>query len=141
MSLAFNTLSLFYALLRDIGAFVTTAPPTDLISRVPALVIQTAPPSSVSNAPAPGKGAVVTATFFAIAKTDAEAFDLADRAYSKLWDSLHAITKFGWITRLEDLQAPYLITPAGYRQGSQSASSGPSHAFQYSFTLRAVLRK
>lgn len=128
---AFNTLGLLYELLKDQPAFVTTEPPADITNRLPALIIEADAPAAVSNLIRPGAAANVSFTITALAENDQESFSLCNRAYSALWDSRHEVTRWGWVTHLSEVQAPFLVASAQSAQG----------IFPYACALDAVIRK
>lgn len=131
MSKSFNTLNLFYDLLKDQDAFVTTSPPSDIATRLPALIIEASAPLMVQNHRNPGHGAVATVTISAIAEDDEVAFALADSAYSALWESKNRVTKWGWVSRLVEVQGPFL----------SSSELAAGHLFQYTAAVQCFMRK
>lgn len=128
---AFNTLGLLYALLEDQSAFVTTQPPADIANRLPALVIEASAPIMVTNRSTPGAAAEVAFTLTALSEEDTLAFELCDSAYSSIWDSLQKVTRWGWITHLEETKAPFLM------DSPQAADD----VYQYMCALEAIIRK
>lgn len=131
LMVAFNSLNLFFELLRDVEAFVTTEPPSDIADRLPALIIESSAPVQVKNVEHPGSGALVSVTLNAVAGTDEQAWELIDSAYTRLWESKHKVTRWGWVVRCEDVEAPFLV------RSEQTAQN----LYQYTCALQCVIRK
>lgn len=131
MGYSFNVLGLVYELLKDQKAFVTSQPTADLAQRLPALIISSDAPQKVRNYRHPGAGAKVQVVLTAVSENDRGAFALIDSAYSAMWDRKHETTRWGWVSWIEEVQAPALVV------SDQTAG----HLFQYQCVLNLIIRK
>lgn len=131
MGTAFNVLGLLYELLKDVGGFVTTEPPSDIADRLPALIVEASAPVKVANFERPGAGLTVSFAVTALAESDEEAFALIDEAYTALWERRNVPTKWGWVPYLAETQAPALV----------ASPQAADQVFQYSCSFDCVMRK
>lgn len=131
MGYSFNVLGLVYELLKDQKAFVTSQPPADLARRLPALIIGSDAPQMVQNYRSPGSGAKVQVVLTAVSGEDEGAFALIDSAYSAMWDRKHKTTRWGWVSYIEEVQAPALVV----------SDQAAGHLFQYQSVLNLIIRK
>lgn len=128
---AFNSLGLIYDLLKDLDAFITYQPPSDIAQRLPALIIESAPPVKITNYSEAGSGALATITLTALTDDFDSSFELCNAAYSKLWDKRHMVTKWGWVAGLKDVQAPFL----------NASEQVADHIVQFNCAVEVVIRK
>lgn len=106
-------------------------PPSDFLRRLPALIVEQAPPQVFSgNAPHARYGVVSVLTLNAIADSRAGAAALCQEALRMLEESVHRVTDAGWISRVTVSTAPHL---AAHKYEKSSV-------FQYSTAVEIVCR-
>jgi len=106
-------------------------PPSDFLRRLPALIVEQAPPQVFSgNAPHARYGVVSVLTLNAIADSRAFAAALCQEALRMLEESVHRVTDAGWISRVTVSTVPHL---AAHKYEKSSL-------FQYSTAIEIVCR-
>lgn len=106
-------------------------PPSDFLRRLPALIVEQAPPQVFSgNAPHARYGVVSVLTLNAIADSRAAAAALCQEALRMLEDSVHRVTDTGWISRVTVSTVPHL---AAHKYEKSSL-------FQHSTAIEIVCR-
>jgi hypothetical protein len=105
--------------------------PSDFLRRLPALIVEQAPPQVFSgNSPHARYGVVSVLTLNAIAGERAAAAALCQEALRMLEDSVHRVTDTGWISRVTVSTVPHL---AAHKYEKSSI-------FQYSTAVEIVCR-
>lgn len=127
-----DTLGLIEHHLKGIGGALFFQAPTDLLRRLPALIVEQSAPTHFSdNLDNPSLSAVATVTLNALAERRVDAQQLCADAFSRLFDSVHEVTELGWVSRCMEVQQPHLV------QHKYEAS----RLFQYTAAVQVVFRQ
>lgn len=127
-----DTLGLIEHHLQGIGGALFFQAPTDLLRRLPALIVEQSAPTHFSeNLDNPAISAVATVTLNALAERRVDAQQLCADAFSRLFDSVHEVTELGWVSRCMEVQQPHLV------QHKYEAS----RLFQYTAAVQVVFRQ
>lgn len=127
-----DTLGLIEHHLQGVSGALFFQAPTDLLRRLPALIVEQSAPTHFSeNLDNPSLSAVATVTLNALAERRVDAQQLCADAFSRLFDSVHEVTEFGWVSRCMEVQQPHLV------QHKYEAS----RLFQYTAAVQVVFRQ
>lgn len=127
-----DTLGLIEYHLQGISGALFFQAPTDLLRRLPALIVEQSAPTHFSdNLDNPSLSAVATVTLNALAERRVDAQQLCADAFSRLFDSVHEVTELGWVSRCMEVQQPHLV------QHKYEAS----RLFQYTAAVQVVFRQ
>lgn len=127
-----DTLGLIEHHLQGLSGALFFQAPTDLLRRLPALIVEQSAPTHFSeNLDNPAISAVATVTLNALAERRVDAQQLCADAFSRLFDGVHEVTELGWVSRCMEVQQPHLV------QHKYEAS----RLFQYTAAVQVVFRQ
>lgn len=127
-----DTLGLIEHHLQGLSGALFFQAPTDLLRRLPALIVEQSAPTHFSdNLDNPSLSAVATVTLNALAERRVDAQQLCADAFSRLFDSVHEVTEFGWVSRCREVQQPHLV----------HHKYEASRLFQYTAAVQVVFRQ
>lgn len=127
-----DTLGLIEHHLQGLSGALFFQAPTDLLRRLPALIVEQSAPTHFSdNLDNPSISAVATVTLNALAERRVDAQQLCADAFSRLFDGVHEVTELGWVSRCTEVQQPHLV------QHKYEAS----RLFQYTAAVQVVFRQ
>lgn len=127
-----DTLTVLEHLLQPLEAPFFFQAPSNLLERLPALLVEQSPPSHFSsNIPNPYLSAKAVISLNALAPRRTQAMELASQAFSLIHDSVHQLTGAGWVTRSTPVTLPHLV--------AHDYQASP--LFQYSAALELIFRQ
>lgn len=126
-----DTLGIIEKNLAGISPRLYFQPPSDLLKKLPAVIIEQSPPTHFSkNVPNPALSAVATVSIAALASKREQAYEACTEVFGRLFDSVHTVTELGWITRCTEIQQPHLV----------AHEYEASTLFQYSAAVQIIFR-
>lgn len=127
----FRPLHLIYSLLKGLDFTVLTQAESDIVDHMPLVLVQVNSIENFSNFQHTGRAAKVSVTFISLAGDDDDSFSAISKAYTTIYQRINDVTEYGWVARVDELEAPILST------NSQSADN----VYQYECTLELTIRK